>query len=78
MEDIFERINGRSLVHCLNAVEELVVDREEPLYFTHSEGEDRVLFHSHLKPLQIDLSRCALQSLPLGRVYKGRRTFSPS
>ncbi|VFQ98994.1 unnamed protein product [Cuscuta campestris] len=77
-EDPFSMINERSLVLYSNAVEDHEKERDGPILYTHSEGEDYVFIDSKLKPLQIDLSRCPKHPLHLHKAIKGRRTYSPS
>ncbi|VFQ85721.1 unnamed protein product [Cuscuta campestris] len=77
-EDPFTNLNGQSLVLSLNAVEDHTKDREGPILYTHSDGEDFVFIDTKLKPLQIDFSRCSKHPLHLRKELKGRRTYSPS
>ncbi|VFQ90414.1 unnamed protein product [Cuscuta campestris] len=77
-EDPFSKLNGHSLVLSLNAVEDHAQDRDGPILYTHSDGEDFVFIDTKLKPLQIDLSRCSKHPLHLRKELKGRRTFSLS
>ncbi|VFQ89705.1 unnamed protein product [Cuscuta campestris] len=77
-EDPFAKINEQSLVLCSNAVEDHAKERDGPILYTHSEGEDLVFIDTKLKPLKIDLSRCFKQPFNLRKELKGRKTFSPS
>lgn len=77
-DDIFSNFPNKSLVHNLNAVEDYAKERDGPILYTHSDGEDFVFIDSNLKPLHIDLSRCSKHPLHLRKELKGRRTFSPS
>ncbi|VFQ81462.1 unnamed protein product [Cuscuta campestris] len=77
-EDPFSKLNDQSLVLYLNAVEDHTKEREGPILYTHSEGEDLVFIDSMLKPLQIDLSRFPKHPLYLHKELKGRKTYSPS
>ncbi|RAL42625.1 hypothetical protein DM860_018057 [Cuscuta australis] len=77
-EDPFSKINDQNLVLCSNAVEDHAKERDGPILYTHSEGEDLVFIDSKLKPLKIDLSRCFKQPFNLRKELKGRKTFSPS
>ncbi|VFQ70077.1 unnamed protein product [Cuscuta campestris] len=67
-EDPFTNLNGQSLVLSLNAVEDHTKDREGPILYTHSDGEDFVFIDTKLKPLQIDFSRCSKHPLHLRKV----------
>ncbi|RAL42548.1 hypothetical protein DM860_011166 [Cuscuta australis] len=77
-EDPFSQLNEQSMVLSLNALEDHTKERDGPILYTHSEGEDIVFIDSKLKPLQIDLSRCSRHPLYLRKELKGRRTYSPS
>ncbi|VFQ96191.1 unnamed protein product [Cuscuta campestris] len=77
-EETFSNINERSLVLYSNAVEDHEKERDGPILYTHSEGEDYVFIDSKFKPLQIDLSRCPKHPFHLRKAVKGRRTYSPS
>ncbi|RAL39065.1 hypothetical protein DM860_011551 [Cuscuta australis] len=76
--DPFSKINDMSLVHSLNAVEDLIEERDGPILYTHSDGDDKVFIDSKLRPLQVDFSRCFKQPLSLRKELRGTRTFSPS
>ncbi|RAL45823.1 hypothetical protein DM860_009687 [Cuscuta australis] len=76
--DPFSKIHERSLVHSLNAVEDIIEERGGPVLYTHSDGEDRAFIESKLRPLQVDFSRCFKQRLSLRKELRGTRTFSPS
>ncbi|VFQ87836.1 unnamed protein product [Cuscuta campestris] len=77
-QDPFSKIHDKSLVHSLNAVEDFIEDRDGPILYTHSDGEDIAFIDSKLKPLQIDFSRCSKQHLNLRKELRGTRTISPS
>ncbi|VFQ70881.1 unnamed protein product [Cuscuta campestris] len=77
-DDPFSNLHGQSLILSLNAVEDHAKDRDGPILYTHSDGEDFVFIDTKLKPLQIDLSRCSKHPLHLRKELKGRRTYSPS
>ncbi|VFQ90255.1 unnamed protein product [Cuscuta campestris] len=77
-DDPFSNINGQSLILSLNAVEDHAKDRDGPILYTHSDGEEFVFIDTKLRPLQIDLSRCSKHPLHLRKELKGRRTYSPS
>ncbi|RAL48727.1 hypothetical protein DM860_001047 [Cuscuta australis] len=77
-DDEFDKIDDGNLVLSNNALEDIREEREGPILYTHSEGEDRVFNDNILKPLQIDYSRMFKIPFDLGREFKGRHTFSPS
>ncbi|VFQ82739.1 unnamed protein product [Cuscuta campestris] len=77
-EDPLANLDGRNMALSNNAIEDMPHERDEPILYTHSDGEDRAFIDYKLKPLQIDISRCSKTPLFLGRVFKGRKTFSPS
>ncbi|VFQ92242.1 unnamed protein product [Cuscuta campestris] len=77
-EDLLAHINDKNMALCNNAIEDFLPERDEPILYTHSEGEDNVFIDYAIKPLQIDTSRCSKTPLILGRVFKGKKTFSPS
>ncbi|VFQ95683.1 unnamed protein product [Cuscuta campestris] len=77
-DDPLANIDGRNMALSNNAIEDLPHERDEPILYTHSDGEDMAFIDYRLKPLQIDISRCSKTPLFLGRVFKGRKTFSPS
>ncbi|VFQ73276.1 unnamed protein product [Cuscuta campestris] len=58
-DDPFSNLHGQSLILSLNAVEDHAKDRDGPILYTHSDGEDFVFIDTKLKPMQIDLSRCS-------------------
>ncbi|VFQ73332.1 unnamed protein product [Cuscuta campestris] len=74
----FDKIDDRNKVLCNNALEEIRDERDGPILYTHSEGEDKAFNENILKPLQIDYSRMFKTPFDLGRDYKGRRIYSPS
>ncbi|VFQ98427.1 unnamed protein product [Cuscuta campestris] len=78
LEDPLVNLYERNMALYNNAIEDLPHERDEPLLYTHSDGEDKVFIDYKLKPLQIDTSRCSKTPLLLGRVFKGRKTYSPS
>ncbi|VFQ79898.1 unnamed protein product [Cuscuta campestris] len=78
LEDPLANIDGRNMALSNNAIEDMPQERVEPILYTHSDGEDKAFIDYELKPLQIDTSRCSRTPLFLGRVFKGRKTFSPS
>ncbi|VFQ81235.1 unnamed protein product [Cuscuta campestris] len=77
-DDPFSNLHVQSLILSLNAVEDHAKDRDGPILYTHSNGEDFVFIDTKLKPLQIDLLRCSKHPLHLRKELKGRRTYSPS
>ncbi|VFQ77898.1 unnamed protein product [Cuscuta campestris] len=77
-EDPFSNLNGQNLLLSLNAVEDHPKEKEGPILYTHSDGEDFVFIDTKLKPLQIDFSRCSKHPLQLRKELKGRKTYSPS
>ncbi|VFQ80835.1 unnamed protein product [Cuscuta campestris] len=77
-EDPFSNLNGQNLILSLNSVEDHAKERDGPILYTHSDGEDFVFIDSKLKPLQIDFSRCSKHPLHLRKELKGRKMYSPS
>ncbi|VFQ64088.1 unnamed protein product [Cuscuta campestris] len=77
-EDLLAHINDKNMALCNNAIKDFLPETDEPILYTHSEGEDNVFIDYAIKPLQIDTSRCSKTPLILGRVFKGKKTFSPS
>ncbi|VFQ95836.1 unnamed protein product, partial [Cuscuta campestris] len=77
-DDEFDKIDDGNLVLSNNALEDIREEREGPILYTHSEGEDKVFNDNILKPLQIDYSRMFKTPFDLGREFKGRHTYSPS
>ncbi|VFQ86065.1 unnamed protein product [Cuscuta campestris] len=77
-EDEFDNFDEENLVLSNNALEDIREDREGPILYTHSEGEDKAFNDNILKPLQIDFSRMFKTPFDVGRDFKGRITYSPS
>ncbi|RAL49982.1 hypothetical protein DM860_017483 [Cuscuta australis] len=74
----FDKIDDGNKVLCNNALEEIRDERDGPILYTHSEGEEKAFNENILKPLQIDYSRMFKTPFDLGRDCKGRRIYSPS
>ncbi|VFQ82927.1 unnamed protein product [Cuscuta campestris] len=77
-DDEFDKIDDGNKVLYNNALEEIREEREGPILYTHSEGEDKAFNDNILKPIQIDYSRMFKTPFDLGRDYKGRHIYSPS
>ncbi|VFQ83056.1 unnamed protein product [Cuscuta campestris] len=78
MVDEFVKIDDGNMALSNNALEDIWEEREGPILYTHSEGEDKVFNDNILKPLQIDYSRMFKTPFELGREFKGRHIYSPS
>ncbi|VFQ95812.1 unnamed protein product, partial [Cuscuta campestris] len=68
-DDEFNKIDDGNKVLCNNALEEIRDEREGPILYTHSEGEDKAFNDNILKPLQIDYSRMFKTPFDLGRDF---------